>query len=121
MEKPNLKKSVIRDFCVLATTEALESNSIILVTSAGTITGKVAMTLNEEDLTTDNMLLKFSQKFASTYRQENEINEDESLPGNDGFVCLDDVRIISGNNTINFPSLIVFYDQIIAITVGRIE
>nr|DAL93890.1 MAG TPA: hypothetical protein [Caudoviricetes sp.] len=122
MEKSCFKKTVIRKFCSLSLTKQLKANKITVVTPAGIISGKVAIDYNDEkDLTVDNLIFKYSYEFISEYRKDHGFKESESLPGNDGFICLSDVSIITGNQTTKLPSLIVFFDQIIAVTISDIQ
>lgn len=42
------------------------------------------------------------------------------IEGNDGYMLLSDVTVINGNTRTNFEHMIVFYDQIIGVTLGTI-
>ena len=44
----------------------------------------------------------------------------EEIEGNDGYMLLSDVTVINGNTRTNFEHMIVFYDQIIGMTLGTI-
>lgn len=43
----------------------------------------------------------------------------EVLPGDDGYFVLRDAQVKEGMNTYDFGELIVFYDQIIGISLGK--
>ncbi len=122
MNLPSLKKVLIQKYSFLATTDELGNNNLILLTATGIISGKAIQDVPEDqDLSSDDVMSKISLEIAKQYRADNGIGDDESLTGNDGFICLKDVQIISGTKTINLPFLTVFYDEVIATTLGNIS
>lgn len=122
MNLPSLKKVLIQKYSFLATTDELGNNNLILLTATGIISGKAIQDVPEDqDLSSDDVMSKISLEIAKQYRADNGIGDGESLTGNDGFICLKDVQIISGTKTINLPFLTVFYDEVIATTLGNIS
>lgn len=47
-------------------------------------------------------------------------NYKADIEGDDGYMLLSDVTVINGNTRTNFEHMIVFYDQIIGVTLGTI-
>ncbi|MEG2255099.1 MAG: hypothetical protein RSC33_07215 [Vagococcus sp.] len=122
MNLPSLKKILIQKYAFLTTSDELRANNLILLTAAGTIIGKMILDDPEnQDTSSDNLISKISAEFATQYRTDNGIGDEEYLTGNDGFICLKDVQVISGVKTTNLPFLAVFYDEIIAATLGNIS
>ena len=111
-----LKKRLIWSY--IPSTEVKDSdlskNSIIIVTPFGIVSGKL-LDYNNEDNSKDYTLFNQINKLASeTFREEN-----ESIPGNNGFIPLKEVTITSSTGAkYNLPALNVFYDQVIGITIG---
>lgn len=120
----SFKKELIQKYSFLTTAEGMETNKVILVTAIGIIQGTFLQLPDESEtsntITNDLLMAKLTERFAEDYRSDNKIAEDEPLPGNDGGFCLKDVCIKSANATFNLPFLFIFYDQIIAATIGNI-
>lgn len=106
----SLKKRVIRTMAAAPQTDLLKDNQVILTTAAGLIAGK--MTEEDSQAHGDIVLSVMLEKITESY--ENEIE------GNDGYLLLSDVTVINGNVRTNLPNMIVFYDQIIGVTLGTI-
>lgn len=124
MEIKSFKKELIQKYSFLTTTEGMETNKVVLVTAIGIIQGTFMLFPDESEtsntITNDLLMAKLTERFAEDYRSDNKIAEDMPLPGNDGGFCLKDVCIKSASATFNLPFLFVFYDQIIAATIGNI-
>ena len=109
-----LKKNIVRAMAIAPTMDVFAGNKVILVTAAGVISGVI----NQENPDQcENLgragLLTVLDNVVDSYGEEN-------IDGNDGFVILSDVTMLTGtNNRVNLDTLIVFYDQIIAATIGR--
>lgn len=110
-----LKKQIIRILSGATTVEGLENNKVIIVTAMGMIIGTpyIEENYDESDLNHHAVPIVVKET-ADAYGTEN-------IDGNDGFIMLSDVTIKNGvNNVTNVPSLVVFYDQIIGITIGSV-
>lgn len=95
--------------------EGMTKNQLIVITGAGTIIGRLA---SEDDTEAQKLLPNLANLLTEDYKKEF-LDSSEDLPDNDGFLVLVDAQLLtSANNTVNFPSIIVFFDQIIGITVG---
>lgn len=110
-----LKKSIIEACGVFASVEGMEPSKLILLTAAGRIHG----TISKDD--TESYVAKAIDKFARNYFDEREIPDGTLPDGNDGYLNLENVTLYKDSATINFPSLTVFFDQIIAVTIGNIH
>ncbi len=121
MDRPSLKKIIISNLCNITELEALKDNDINLLTPSGIISGRLSKRSNEEEPTNGNDVLAetmegFSQRYKEVYNIKN------SVPGNDGFIILENVTIrqIGSESTCILDQLTVFYDQIVGISLGKI-
>lgn len=110
-----LKKKIICGLAEIANTDAVKQNEIIITTALGLISGKI---YTGEDAKAEPAgewsIGKFVPQTVGNYNPAN-------IDGNDGFLVLKDVAIRTGANiTFKVPNLIVFYDQIIGVTIGSI-
>lgn len=123
MSVPTLKKFLINDLSLLSLPGGFGKNQLILITAAGTISGELINDSDEEksEFSSADVVAKFIDKAATDYKKEYEIPEDQWLAGNDGCVVLKNVTIRNGSSTTNIPVLAVFFDQIIAASVGNPE
>lgn len=117
MNKPTIKGYMIRNFSFLANVEELgHGNNVILMTAFGLITGNIMMPNSDEsnNATLANLTNKFYEDYTAEF-------PDESRIPFDGYVTLENVVVHSHNGTTyHLPYLMVFIDQIIGVTVGKI-
>ncbi|WP_238858957.1 hypothetical protein [Clostridium sp. YIM B02569] len=118
MDDISLKKATISSYCSMPSTEIFADNSIIVVTAYGIITGK-PLSDNESDIKAKAMK-GLNDGILNAYRKKIDIADDKPIPGNDGFFTLKDASIISGSITSNIDLINIFYDQVIAVTLGNI-
>lgn len=109
----SLKKGLITDFTIATTLKGFADNSVILVTPAGIITGKPCIEPNAPE--SDAGLSLIAQI------ADGSVNEKEPTSPNDGFVLLQDVELQSNGQKYNFVALAVFYDQIIGVSLGKLN
>ncbi len=113
MDQPTFKKTVIRALTYLPSIDALKGNKLIFVTPIGLITGTFADP-DEDDTTGTSLLGGFLEAVHDDF-----VKEDISIHGNDGCIQLEQVRIFSrGTPPQDLSDLILFYDQIIGVTIG---
>ncbi|WP_195410998.1 hypothetical protein [Ruminococcus sp. BSD2780120874_150323_B10] len=98
---------------------------MILTTSAGIISGKVP---SEQEIDDENSLCGVLYEICDNTKEEylKNISSTDSEPvivGNDGYIILKDVKIRStSSDTITHMNfMVVFYDQIIGVTIGNIN
>lgn len=113
------KKDLILQFAALASEPASPSNHLVLLTSAGIITGDII--LDDEKDPDVSSLTKFTTDTAMDYRKEYQLPDDSHLDGNDGCICLKNVTINLSRVTTHIPFLSVFFDQIIAVSIGNLD
>ncbi len=114
----SLKKDIIIKLSMIPLLQGMENNNIIVMTSAGTYTGKIIS--NEDD--TPEIALPFVNmlsELADQYRQDNHIDENTLLDGNDGYLILKDVQLRTNGPIINMPFVVLFFDQIVGISIGN--
>ena len=91
----------------------LNQNSLILLTSIGTIYGKE---FKFDETNVENAVINEINKFA----EKEYFNENKDIQGNDEYIALEDVLIVTPRgDQVKFKYLNVFYDQIIGVTVGN--
>lgn len=115
----SLKKDLVLSFSCLPDIEGLEKNKLFLTTPLGLISGRFPT--DEELENSENInaiLVKMCSRVTSEYKSELSLSESESLPGDEGYLYLIDVEIKSPNQTYSIPFMVVFYDQIIGISIG---
>jgi len=125
MNHSSLKKSLIIAMSCIPKVEGLEENNLILTTSAGIISGKVP---SEQEIDDENSLCGVLYEICDNTKEEylKNISSTDSEPviiGNDGYIILKDVKIRStSSDTITHMNfMVVFYDQIIGVTIGNIN
>lgn len=111
----SLKKQIIQTIAGATMVEGLTGNSVIVLTAAGVISGRLAMTDPSDQISQPQDIIPALVKNVVAD------NNPETVSGNDGFLVLEhaSVRNVSGQCT-NVDSLVLFYDQIIGITLGSI-
>lgn len=107
----SLKKFIVSGLSEITKVEGMDKNQLIVFTSNSTIFGKLPT--NGE--ISENFLSKFVADMANNYFEQNGVSE---IPGDDGFLILEDATVLSNGRTIFSPSVVVFYDQIAGITIG---
>ena len=109
----SLKKHTIQYLLNWSTLDEVKGHSIWLLTPAGVITGEVV----GQD---DEGLLIASVVSNGTQVYKDETNCEFPLDGDDGYIALRNASIVftSGFKQ-NTSEMIVFYDQIIAATIGQ--
>lgn len=121
MLQPSLKKQVVLSFAVASNTDMLKGNGLILLTSSAIITGEL---LNEPAESDSNsigavrgILMAASQQFDKTTEGSNET----PLTPNDGFITLKNatIRGLGGHSFFNLETFVVFYDQIVGVSMGN--
>ena len=125
MNHSSLKKSLIIAMSCIPKVEGLEENNLILTTSAGIISGKVP---SEQEIDDENSLCGVLYEIRNNTKEEylKNISSTDSEPvivGNDGYIILKDVKIRStSSDTITHMNfMVVFFDQIIGVTIGNIN
>ena len=115
-----LKKHSIASTLVMATLDELKNNNIIVFTPAGIFSGKPIT--DDTDISDSNnigynIISKCLEEETTRFMKENSL---ESADGNDGYFFLKDVQLISNNIRTNIPYVVLYYDQVIGITIGKI-
>lgn len=127
MNHSSLKKSLILAMSCIPKVEGLEENNLILTTSAGIISGKVP---SEQEIDDENSLCGVLYKICDNTKEEylknissTDTDSEPVIVGNDGYIILKDVKIksTSSDTITHMHSMVVFYDQIIGVTIGNIN
>ncbi|MCL2392931.1 MAG: hypothetical protein FWC66_10075 [Oscillospiraceae bacterium] len=101
------------------------SNKVVVVSSGCTIIGDAPDAEAKDSFIEKNDDGSFSMDYAgmvlrNALKPQNKTNTQTS--GNDGCFILENVTVnFAGNFTANFPQLTIFYDQVLAITVGPLK
>lgn len=127
MNHSSLKKSLIIAMSCILEVEGLEESNLILTTSAGIISGKVP---SEQEIDDENSLCGVLYKICDNTKEEylknissTDTDSEPVIVGNDGYIILKDVKIksTSSDTITHMHSTVVFYDQIIGVTIGNIN
>lgn len=110
-----LKKDLIAKYAMLPRTDDLKNNKLVIVTAAGIIQGNLVSNETESSI---EIMKAITNKFIDDYREESNIPKGALLDGNDGCLLLEDVMLTCGSTVFPFQFLTVFFDQIIAVTIG---
>jgi hypothetical protein len=106
----------------MSSSDELKNKKLILLTTAGIISGKhkpdpkMDKKLNLKELdkeSASSLTTKFVAIISSDYKKSYSVKS--PLPGDDGFILLEDVTIQTGDTVKCLTSLVVFFDQIIGI------
>lgn len=114
-----LKKAVIRSLAGATGVEGLEDNKVVLATSMGLICGRPAseVLLGEESATSQEDVI-----YAALLKSAKTSFGSGDVVGNDGYLLLTDVTIKSPSGAnFNVGNMVVFYDQIIGVSIGNIS
>lgn len=127
MNIASLKKSVILGMANATTVDMFKENSVILLTAAGMISGKLIekSDLESFDQTDKSALSTFTVSTITQKSKEEFDKQSDSelnVTGNDGYIILKDVHVtnVSGQ-TMFFSALTAFFDQIIGVTLGSVQ
>ncbi|MBC8589369.1 hypothetical protein [Paratissierella segnis] len=118
--EPTLKKEIIMNFALSTNLEELKDSSIVLLTAAGTIIGKVANIKTDENGELTEVIPALINTVVKNFKEKSSI--EGSLPGNDGYILLQNAKVLHNNgSTTNIAHLTVFFDHIIGVTIGSID
>ena len=119
MNKPSLKKTVILSMAKAREFEHLGENKLVLLTPMGIITGTMAKLRDGEVSKSSELISHIAKSAKESYDEK--FGGDEPLDGNDGYIILENATTMpSDGRSYNFKQLVVFYDQIIGVTIGAI-
>ena len=111
----SLKTYLIDSYCNLIQLDKfdLHHNNLVLITSLGTIYGKIfKLDKSNAEKTVINQVNEAAEK---RYFKDN-----KEISGNDEYICLEDVLLATPKgDKVKFSHLNVFYDQVIGVTVGN--
>lgn len=101
-------------------TDELRDNKIVVSTAAGIFVGNLfseECTYTDSNSVLSHVMVNAFHDVSQSYLKEHSI---DSPDNNDGYFCLENVQLVNGNVRTNFPFIVLFYDQVIGITVGNI-
>ena len=116
---PSLKKHLIYSLAGLVrkSGQDFDKNYIQLLTAAGLLSGKLNLLQCRVD--ERSFFESAVVTIADMYKEEHKM---EVVSENDGFLMLEDARLITVNGAFyQFHEVAVFFDQIIAVTVGELN
>ena len=112
----SMKKCAMLEFAGLSLDSGV---SLVLTTAVGIITGKIgacdeSKELSKETATPQDVYGAIIKKAKSEFG-------DSEVSGNDGFLYLTGAKIKSGIATYALGNIVVFYDQIIGVSIGEVN
>lgn len=91
----------------------LDHNNLVLITSLGTIYGKI---FKFDESNTEKTVINQVNKIS----EERYFKDNKEISGNDEYICLENVLLVTPRgDKVKFTHLNVFYDQVIGVTVGN--
>ena len=119
MLSPSYKKELIYQVIALSSIEGLEQNTLIFLTSMGLITGEtVIVDEPHTSIYAPDSVKTLRQLCQSSYEDYLEKHRVVQLGGNDGSILLKKVTVEAPQRTYTLDSLVLFFDQIIGITLA---
>ena len=120
-----LKKHIIRSFARATNLDGFDANKVILATAAGLISGKLsstsAMTIEEMTEECGSLSRDSAEKLYESLLTAARETYKEEVEGSDGYILLTDAAIRDKDCTYNVGNMVVFYDQIIGISLGKFD
>jgi len=99
--------------------DELKSNQLVVLTGAGVISGNPVEKGTIDETSPKTFVSALTQMTFEQYKSDYSI--DSSLPGNDGFFALKDAVLRTGSNTTyNIGEVIIFFDEIIGVSIGTL-
>lgn len=125
MNRSSLKKSLIIAMSCVPEVEGLERNDLLLTTPIGIISGKLP---SDQEMNDEKSMCDIFCRICDNTKEEylkniSSTDSDPVIAGNDGYIFLKDVKIKSTSSTTitSIPFMIVFFGQIIGVSVGTIN
>ncbi|GFI49724.1 hypothetical protein IMSAGC020_00924 [Lachnospiraceae bacterium] len=122
MNKISLKKYLVDALSVLPNSKPLSDNDLIFVTPTGLIYGKPVSSDSSNIPSDINFPIdEICQHISSTYFDTFSCTESD-LENHDGYLILTDVKVVSSGQVLfKHEFMVLFYDQIIGVTLGHPE
>ncbi len=116
MQKQTLKQKLITGlYNAVADNEKFEGKQLFVLTSKGLIQGElVNVKLENEDDSFINDINKISAKYAKN-------NKSDTIADSDCYIILKDACLVNDSPEFIFKSIIIFFNQIIGISIGNIK
>lgn len=116
----DVKKTITCALAGAILTRKLKQEKLILVTAAGTIIGDVVLSTGQEgSVQGGEPVNSFWDLFARAYQDKEKL--DRSTLGSDGYLLMRNVKLINQGQTMTYESLLVFFDEIIACSIGTLR
>ena len=112
-----LKKEIIVAALAATNSDILGDNKIIVSTAAGIFIGDLISeecTPVDSNSVSSHALVKVFNDISCEYKEKH------SLDNSDGYFCLENVQLLNGSNRTSFPFVVLFFDQVIGISIGNI-
>lgn len=115
----SLKKEIINSLLMLPTFKGFEDNLLVVVTAAGIITGKPVI---QDDMDSDAKIFNEAlNDIAVNYKTSNAIPIETPIDGDDGAFVLKHAILKNGNTNYELSTITIFFDQVIAFSIGKIS
>lgn len=118
---PSLKKQLIKSAACLPKVDGLQKNKLILATATGLIAGHPCLEIDDCKEGDDFSQFLFNILAQQTEEYCKHFGVEKPLAADDGYLILTDVTIQRENGVVNMSNLIVFYDQIVGMSIGDLN
>lgn len=116
----NFSKMLLADFVEFSS--KIPDVNLIFITATGVISGKQ---ITEKDLenpeTNISAVFSFCQDTAINYRKILQLSNDDTLPGDEGYIVLKDVSVQASDASIKMPFAVIFWKDIIGFSLGNLS
>jgi len=121
MNRPSLKKHIVRYLSVAPEIPELAGKEIVILTPMGIIIGMLPPADIDSQVNYDGtkLLCEIAAQLNESYKSEYDITL--PLEGDEGYIILTHARCLTNNSVTNIESVLIFYDQIIGITFGNVD
>ena len=120
---PSIKKHIISNLAAATNIPScdFDKNEIVLVTAYGLITGKLSKLIQDGENfdAQKHFLPELINQMSENYIEK--VAAGRSLDGDDGYLILSNAVVSNGSFQYQFGNLVVFFDQIIGVSIRGIE
>lgn len=117
---PSVKKALIRDLLKSCTFDELKSNQLILVTGAGVISGYPILNDATKAESATTLISEFCKSSLEKYKAD--FPTEASSKDADGFIILRDTTLrMASDYVVQMGEVVIFFDEIIAVSIGTIS
>lgn len=113
----SLKKTIIKKYCCMPAVEDLSTNRVVLLTTAGIVTG-TPIKKNDDSSDTVKLISSINSQIINSYCEKHQLSDVKDLDGDDGCITLKEVTITLNGIQVKHDIMTFFFDQIVGVTLA---